>query len=159
MLVFLIFVSALGFGTWAFFQNMFVNSRVNANDSTRLLFPVVVPILAGIMVSVGYVIWLKHFPGPFLIASLKVKQNLLLLIAASVGLAVAYFLYTLLITINSKNIALIAILNTLLLTSIAFFVVYKNGHFERPKPTSIEIIGAVITAIGVIIMKYPSWKR
>lgn len=125
MCFFLILVAALGFAAWAFFQNVLVNNRANANYSTRLLFPVVVPILAGLIVSVGYVLRLMHFPGPFLIASLKVKQNLLLLIGASAGLAAAYFLYTLLITINSKSIALIAILNTLLLTLVAFSLFSK----------------------------------
>lgn len=161
MSISLIFVSALGFAAWAFCQNIFVNSRDNANDDTRLLFPVVVPILAGAMVSVWYFISLKHFPGSFLIASLKVPLNLLLLIGSSLGLAVAYFLFTRSITTDPKNIALIPILNTLFLTLIAFVVIYKDGHFERPKPSSIEITGAVITVVGVVMMKFgnASWKR
>jgi hypothetical protein len=161
--LFLIFVAVLGFAAWAFCQNVFVNTSVNASDHTRLLFPLVVPILAGVIVSAGYVIWLKQFPWPFLIASLKVPQNLLLLIGSSVGLALAYFLYSLLIRVDSKNIVLIPIGNTLLLTVIAFFVVYKDGDFVKPKLFSIrsliEIIGAIITVIGVIIMKYPSWRK
>jgi drug/metabolite transporter (DMT)-like permease len=150
----LILVSVFGFVTWAFCQILFVNTSYNSNEHSRLLFPIIVPILSGVFVYIGYVIRIKHFPNKFIISSLTVT-NLAYLIFASLGLALAYFLYTLLITMDSKNIAIIPVLNTLFLMLISFFVTYKNDEFIiKLNATWPQVIGAVITLVGVIIMKY-----
>ena len=150
---YLIVVAILGFSAWAFCQKIFVNRGDNANDSTQLLFPVVVPILAGVMVCACYMIWVNQSPGSSLLATLKFPQNVLLLFFSSLGLALAYFLYTPLIAMDPKNISIIQVGNTLCLMVIAL-IIDKDGHFVREKPNGIEIAGALITLIGVVIMKY-----
>ncbi len=150
----LILVSVFGFVTWAFCQILYVNTSYNSDESTRLLFPIIVPILSGVFVYIGYVIRIGHLPNEFIMGSLK-AANLAYLIFASLGLALAYFFYTLLITTDSKNIAIIPVLNTLFLVLIAFFVTYKNDEFTvKVTATWPQILGAILTFVGVIIMKY-----
>lgn len=149
----LILVSVFGFVAWAVCQMLFVNTSYNSNESTRLLFPIIVPILSGVFVYIFYVIRIKHFPNEFIIASLTVT-NVAYLFFASLGLALAYFYYTLLITTDTKNIMLIPVLNTIFLTLIGFFVTYKNDEFIKVNATWPQKIGALITVAGIIIMKY-----
>lgn len=140
---------------WAFFQKAFVENSSNTNNATRLLFPMIVPILAGVFVYIGYIIFLKHIPNQSIAKSLKIRVNLLFIILPALGLAAAYFLYTLLISADPKNIAIIPVLNMVGLAVIAFFVTYKEDKFKFELNASTpEIIGAVITFAGVIIMKY-----
>jgi len=158
----LILISVVGFVAWAFCQYPFLKSSVNASEDSRLIFPMIVPILSGILVCAVYVIWLRHSPHRFLWSSVQVKSNLVFLIIASVGLAIAYFFYALLAVKDPKNIAIIPILNTVFLLAIAFFVKYENNEFHRPeRPKPFAVAGALVTLLGVVVMKYGDsfWKR
>lgn len=150
-----ILLSVFGFIMWAFFQRAFIENSLNSDNATRLLFPIVVPILAGIFVYVGYVIFLRHTPNQFIAESFRIRVNVLFLILSAVGLALAYFLYTLLVSADSKNIVIIPVLNTVGLVVVAFFVTYEKDEFNfRLSATKPQIAGALITCVGVIVMKY-----
>lgn len=150
-----ILISVIGFTTWAFFQLSFVKSSLNPDTGTRLLFPIIVPILSGIFAYIGYFVFFWHSPNEVIVSSLQRKENLFFLILSSLGLALAYFMYTLVITIDFKNAAIITVLNTLCLTIIAFVYTYENDEFIfKLNASPSQIIGATLTFLGVIIMKY-----
>ena len=124
-----ILLSVLGFVMWALFQRAYIERSSNSSDTTRLLFPILVPIAAGIIVYICYVIHTKQQPVSFLSESVKDGKNFGFLIISAIGLGLAYFFYTLMVGKDSKNIAIIPILNTLLLLLIAFAVKYENDKF------------------------------
>lgn len=150
-----ILLSVAGFVMWALFQRAYIERSSNISDTTRLLFPIIVPIAAGIIVYICYVIYNKQQPTSFLFESVKDWKNFGFLFLSALGLGFAYFFYTLMVGKDSKNIAIIPILNTLFLILIAFVVKYENDKFIIKLNASVpQIIGAILTTIGVVVMKY-----
>jgi hypothetical protein len=149
-------LAVFGFVVWAFFQRAFIESTSNAKDANRLLvFPILVPILAGICVYAGYFITQKRAPHQFIVESLKVRSNIVFILLSAVGLGAAYFLYTLLVSDSPKNIVMIPTLNTVGLVVVAFFVTNENGNPKLGRSASaLDMIGASIIIIGSLIMMY-----
>ncbi len=154
-----VFLALVGFTFWSFLQNMFVRSSHNINDASRLIFSILVPFLASIFVLIFYSFHNKQsiWNSLNICKSTLVKSqfNFWILIGSALCLALPYFLYPLIMKVDFKYIALISILLTLILVLIGFFVEYREDEIVfSTRATSIEIFGAVITMIGIIIMKF-----
>lgn len=155
MIDFYISLSVVGFIAWAFFQNGFIKNSANPTEQTRLIFPIVVPVLSGIFVYLGYILFFKHTPNIEIYNAIQNRSTLLYLLIASVGLALAYFTYTIVITADFKNAAIITVLNTIFLVLIAFFFTFENNKaVYKLNATMPQVVGAVTTVIGVVIMKF-----
>jgi len=151
-----IILSVFGFTTWAFFQIGFVRSSFNPDTSSRLFFPIIVPILSSIIVCFGYWIYFKHAPIEVFVKSFQNTQNWKFLLFSSSGLALGYIMYTLAISFpDNNNAAIITALNVVFITFVLFFFRYENDRLiSEIKVTLPQIIGGFLTIIGVLLMKY-----
>ena len=126
-----IILSVIGFTVWAFLQISFVKNSSNQGiDRNQLLFSIIVPLLASIIVCIVYRIRFGYFPVKNLLGLSSV--NWIFIVVASVGLAVAYFAYVSAVFKDEDNAAIITAGNVIFLTSILFFICYKNDKFNFP---------------------------
>lgn len=151
-----IILSVFGFTTWAFFQIGYVRSSLNPDAASRLLFPIIVPILSSFIVYFGYWVFFKHPPNEVFVQSFQNFQNWKILIFSSCGLALGYFMYTLSISFpDNNNAAIITALNVVCITIVLFFFRFENDRLiSEIRVTWPQLVGGIVTIIGVLLMKY-----
>ena len=172
MILLYIFLAALFFGGWAFLQLWFLN-RVGIlkidQDSKTLLeysFPIIVPLLASIFIFIFSSIWFQVSP----VKSIALIGNTFtfdlylpsLCLGAAACLAISYLLYPVIIKDSFANAAFITVGITLFLLIVFFFIKIENGVIVKTpfvfKDKIVQIIGALIAILGLILMKIDDVK-
>lgn len=151
-------LSILGFTVWSFCQISFVNK---SSADNRLLFPMLVPFFASIVVCVLVFLWIYFNPASdkTLLELFQGEINWKSIFFASLGLALAYFFCTIAVSLQDNNAAIITAFNVAIIAILLLFIRYDGGKLIcKFKATIPEIIGTVIIIIGVVIMKYEDLK-
>jgi len=138
-----ILIAVVGFIVWAKLQYKFVDS--NENTNVQLLFPIVVPLLASILAGILYVFYYFVISSQDQKILINKDNNIVLLILSSIGLAVSYFLYPLILKTGFLNASILSVGIFIALTFVAFY--------EEKKIDWYKVAGLVLALLGVILMK------
>ena len=145
----------IGFAAWAFLQKGYIE-----NDQSRILiFPILVPLISSLFV-LGYFHFVKN--GGDTSSSLMILKNglnarleILLIILSSVGLAIGYVIYPILINKNPLYATYYLIATTIFVSALFIIFKWNNGAiiFNR-LPRWYEVLGILISLFGIILMKF-----